>query len=274
MSKSSQGVFDRAGFSNVDATGEVSAYVAFLDQAKAQLRELSRARYALLQLRPGDHVLDVGCGMGDDARELAALVGPQGQVVGIDCSEAMVAEARKRSEQSRLPVAFAVGDAQTLDCPDNCFDACWAERVFQHLAEPPRALAEMVRVVKPGGRIVVFEPDHEMLAIDAADPATSRSIVVTLADGIRSGRIGRKLFGLFRAAGLRDVQVIPTPLVSNDLAVTNGMLRLDDAARAAVQRGLVTATAASEWTADLRERQSAGRFFACLLFFAALGRKP
>ncbi len=274
MSKSSEGAFDPSGFSHVDATGKAPEYFTFLEQSSTRLRDLSRARYPFLQLRAGDRVLEVGCGLGDDARELASLVGPQGKVVAIDASAAMVAEARARSGQFGAALEYALGDVHALEFADDCFDACWAERVLEHLAEPARALAEMVRVTRPGGRIVVFEPDHETLIIDAADRATTRSIVTTLAEGIRSAWIGRSLFGLFRANGVQELKLIPTPLVSNNLADTNALLRLDATAAAAVQRGLVSERAVSDWFADLKDRQAAGRFFACLLCFTAVGKKP
>jgi ubiquinone/menaquinone biosynthesis C-methylase UbiE len=274
MEKSVPGVFDPAAFSNVDASGETPTYVTFLEETDARLRALSRTRYALLELRPGDRVIEVGCGLGDNARELAALVGPQGGVVALDASEAMIEEARKRSVRSSLPAVFVTGDACSLKFADNTFDACWVERVLEHLADPARAVAEMVRVAKPGGRIVVFEPDLETLVIDAADRATTSSIVRTLADEIRSSWIGRALYGLFRANGLRDVKVIPTPIVSNNLADANAMLRLDAAADAAVKRGVISEKAASQWLDDLKDRQQKGHFFGALLCFTVIGRKP
>ena len=97
MSKSIPRVFDPSGFSDVDATGEAFTYVTYLEGADSRLRGLSRERYALLELHPGNRVIDVGCGLGHNARELAWLVGPQGRVAALDASEAMVAEARKRS---------------------------------------------------------------------------------------------------------------------------------------------------------------------------------
>ncbi|MGH7838106.1 MAG: methyltransferase domain-containing protein, partial [Candidatus Binataceae bacterium] len=87
-------------FSDVDATGEQARYVSYLDQATDFTRQQKQSRYPLLELRAGDHVLDIGCGTGADVAELAALVGRSGRAVGIDYSEAMVAEARKRVADS------------------------------------------------------------------------------------------------------------------------------------------------------------------------------
>ena len=274
MSKPTKDAIDPAGFSDVDAAGNTSEYFAYLDRAKAASAELLRARYQLLELKTGDHVLDVGCGLGHDAREFASMVGPGGRVVGIDFSEAMIAKARKRFEQANLPVQFAVGDAQRLNFADNSFDGCWSIRVLQHLVEPAYAIAEMARVARPGGRIAVFEPDHEMTAIDATDRVTTRIIRSSWVDRIRSGWAGRQLFALFHAAGLTDVQITATPAIRNDFEEADALLGLVAAAHAAVTEGLVTQEAATNWVSDLRERQVAGRFFACIVGFNALGRKP
>jgi len=274
MEKAVPGVLYHAGYSDVDASGGAAAYVAFLEQTDARLRVLSRARYALLELRPGNRVIDVGCGLGNNARELAALVGPQGGVVALDASETMILEARKRSEDSNFPIDFVTGDAHALKFADDTFDACWVERVLEHLADPAHAIEEMVRVAKPGGRIVVFEPDYETMIVDAADRVTTSSMVKTLTEGIRCSWIGRALYGFFRASGLHDVKVIPTPIVTNSLTDATAMMRLDETANAAVQRGLISEKAASEWLDDLRERHEKGNFFGALLCFAVSGRKP
>ena len=71
----------------------------------------------MLELNPGNRVLDVGCGTGDDAREIAALVGPTGTVVGLDASATMVAEARKRALATELSIEFIEGDALNLPFP-------------------------------------------------------------------------------------------------------------------------------------------------------------
>jgi SAM-dependent methyltransferase len=163
---------------------------------KPRARSFCAPDTKLLELKTGDHVLDVGCGLGHDAREFASMVGPGGRVVGIDFSEAMIAKARKRFEQANLPVQFAVGDAQRLNFADNSFDGCWSIRVLQHLVEPAYAIAEMARVARPGGRIAVFEPDHEMTAIDATDRVTTRIIRSSWVDRIRSGWAGIALDGV------------------------------------------------------------------------------
>lgn len=123
---------DVARFTEVDQAPDARFFVEFLDAANAlpDVRPLKTVMVDELRLSPGARVLEVGCGTGDDARLLAALVGQDGQVVGVDASEAMVGVPQERSSDSSLPVEFALGDVRSLKFPDGGFDACRCERVL------------------------------------------------------------------------------------------------------------------------------------------------
>src|SRR5262245_50904623 len=104
-------------------------------------------------------IQDVGCGTGETVRDLAQRVGGTGHVVGVDSSEAMIAVARLRGGGARLPIGLHLGDAYALPFPNQTFDRCLTEKLFAHLDRPERALAEMCRVTRPGGRVVVASAD-------------------------------------------------------------------------------------------------------------------
>jgi demethylmenaquinone methyltransferase/2-methoxy-6-polyprenyl-1,4-benzoquinol methylase len=112
----------------------------------------------LAELAPGGRALDVATGTGDLAIELARRVGPEGEVVGVDFSEAMLARARAKALGTKAPgVRFEWADALALPFPDGAFAAAavgFGARNFSDLAQ---GLAEMARVVAPGGRVVVLE---------------------------------------------------------------------------------------------------------------------
>ncbi|MFI5351743.1 MAG: methyltransferase domain-containing protein [Candidatus Binatales bacterium] len=260
-------------FADVDAGPDPKHWIAYLDLATAQLRELKSFSYGLLGLKPGAAVLDLGCGTGDDARELAALVGADGLVIGVDLSRALIAEARKRSAESGLEVEFIVGNAERLDLARNSFDACRADRLLQHVSDPGRAVREMIRVASPGAVVQAIDRDYGMVALDSADRAATRAILDRICDGIRNGWIGRRLPALMRECGLKDVRTEARVGTTADFKIANQMLDLEAVARHARDEGLVSAPASAAWLKDLRQRHKQGQFFACWTIFVATGRK-
>jgi demethylmenaquinone methyltransferase/2-methoxy-6-polyprenyl-1,4-benzoquinol methylase len=110
------------------------------------------------ELRPGGTALDLCCGTGDLAFELTRRVGPDGAVVGCDFSERMLALARRKASERRTSqVRFEWADALELPYQERSFDAVTVGFGVRNLVDLERGLAEMVRVLKPGGRAVILE---------------------------------------------------------------------------------------------------------------------
>lgn len=108
-------------------------------------------------VKPGDAILDVCCGTGDLAFELARRVAPGGHVVGCDFSEQMLDLAREKAADRGVPVRFEWADALQLPYDDNRFDAVTVGFGVRNFADRDRGLREMARVLKPGGRLVILE---------------------------------------------------------------------------------------------------------------------
>jgi ubiquinone/menaquinone biosynthesis C-methylase UbiE len=248
----------------------------YLDTVSTQdsVQRYKRRTYALLDARPGARILDVGCGPGDDVRAMAELVGSTGRVVGVDIREEMIAEARGRSAGVDLPVEFLIGSIYQLDFADDAFDGCRADRVFQHLDRPQDALAEMIRVTRSGGRIVVFDVDWETLTIDMPDRIVTRKILNWDCDMHGSGWVGRSLLRLFRAAGLQDIVVEPTTAILTDFAAAELLLGFRENADVAQAAGVITADEGQAWLNSLEQAKQEGWFFSSLTSFTACGRKP
>lgn len=123
----------------------------------AAMRRMEDQLAARLSLEPGSKVLDAGCGMGDVARYQARVHGLT--VSGIDILDFNVAEANARSRRLGLDgkTSFQVGDYHELPFTESTFDGAYTMETFVHSANPAKALSEFYRVLKPGGRMVMFE---------------------------------------------------------------------------------------------------------------------
>jgi SAM-dependent methyltransferase len=260
-------------FCDVDGTGYAGDFITYLNQAAHHFDSLKVFTHSLLRLRPGEKVLDVGCGCGDDLRELATGVTPNGCAVGIDISQSMIDEARRRNAGCELPLQFELGDAGHLRWHPDYFDACRADRVFQHLPDPERALNEMIRVLKPGGRVLVVDRDWGMVAVDASDVDTTRVVLNRACAGIRNGWMGRRLCALFKKAAVINAEVQTKSININSFAVADTLLDLRVVLGHAVGERLVSQDVATKWLIDLLDRDAAGRFFATVTLYIACGGK-
>jgi len=256
-------------FTAVDAAANPEAFAVCMD-AVATCDGIDTGRRFVaegLKLGPGAALLDLGCGTGDQTRALAERVVPGGRAVGLDLSQTMIDEARRRSSAVGLPVEFQVGDAQALPFADSTFDACRTERMLIHVPDARAALAEMVRVTRPGGRVGVIDADTETVIYDSADRALTRRVVVAFADSFRNGWIARQLPRLMTEAGLIDLSVEPY-LLSFRPGVTAAIL--DAHLAAMVADGSLTDDEASRWGAEVIDRALAP---ALMTMFAVVGTK-
>ncbi len=166
------------------------------------------AAYLLPHLRPGLDLLDVGCGPGTLACDLARSVVP-GRVIGIDASIEVVGEARRFAAGAGSPaIAFEVADLFALPFPDDSFDVTHAHQVLQHVGDPVGALVEMRRVCRPGGLVAARDSDYPAMTFTPGDPDLDRALAaygtLTRVNGA-NWDAGRRLLGWARAAGFTEV---------------------------------------------------------------------
>jgi SAM-dependent methyltransferase len=262
-------------FSAVDASGDGAVLVAALDE-QANFAAIERLRTRVLELlapRPGSRLLDAGCGTGDVARRVAAVVGPAGRVVGVDASVTMLDEARRRTVDTTLPVEFLRGDITRLGAADAAFDCAYSERVFQHLDDPRPAIAELVRVTRPGGRIAVIDTDWGMHAIDGADPTLTAKVIACWAEHTANGWAGRRLPALFAGAGLVDQVVVADTITSRDPRPLS-LQPFSIMATVAEHHGALTPQAAGAWLRQLTDASAHGTFFWAVTLIAVVATRP
>jgi ubiquinone/menaquinone biosynthesis C-methylase UbiE len=262
-----------AEFADVDSAADRGYFINYLDRVNElqMVTQYKRLTYALLEPGDGARLLDVGCGTGDDVRALAERVGSVGRVVGVDVSESMVAEAAARSEGSTLPVEFHLGDASALEYDDASFDGCRADRVFQHLSDPTSALAELMRVCRPGGRIVISDSDWETIVVDAPDRPTTRTLMTFVCDSHANGWAAHQLPGLLKRAGATALSVTPITIVLTDLGLADTLLGLRPLVARARTAGIVSQDDADRWLASLEEADANQRFLLAFTGFVTAG---
>ena len=165
--------------------------------------------FFLKHLRPGMSVLDVGCGPGSITLGFAEAVAP-GEVVGVDFQSSQVAQAQAASDARGMRNArFEVADAYQLPFPDSSFDAVFAHAVLWHLREPVRALAEIRRVLRPGGIVGVRDCDWGGRIYAPATPLLEQWWALTVQIRQRNGGnpfLGRHLRRLLLEAGFERAE--------------------------------------------------------------------
>jgi SAM-dependent methyltransferase len=144
--------------------------------------------------------------------------------------------------------------------------------IFLH--DPAAALAEMVRVMRPGGHIVVTEADLGSAVVDAPNVELTRTLLATAAEAVPGGWIGRRLKWLLAETGLRDTDVRIFNAPTTNLGEWTRRMGIDPAAARALALGRADARAVEAWRSELQARDAAGRFFAVSSFFMVFATRP
>ena len=200
-----------------------------------------RRTYELMHLSPGQNVLDVGCGPGTDTIELARLVGSSGQVVGVDdaADHLELADERARSADVDGWVTHRHADADSLPFEDDTFDSSRSERLFQHVRDPQGVFAEMLRVTKPGGWVVVLDTDRATLSSNTPEVDIEQRLThFHAAHGFRHGYVGRQLLQMARRIGLINVQIEMAPTFLTNYAIAYKGATMDETEEAALKAGI------------------------------------
>jgi len=227
------------------------------------------AREALRPL-PGERVVDVGSGTGDELQALGTLVGPSGSAVGVEPNPGLRAEASRRAGESGSAARFVAGDAYALPFDESTVDVMRCERVFQHLDHPERAAAEIARVLRPGGRVALIDSDWGTAIMHPGDPAVIDAMARFLLDRYPNPYSGRRLAGQLSAAGLEITDrgsqaLIQTPESFDAMMRTMTTL--------AVTAGAISEAQRDQLHADLEDGASRGDFHFSATMFGVLATK-
>jgi ubiquinone/menaquinone biosynthesis C-methylase UbiE len=240
--------------------------------AQARLR---RRFLRFVPVRPGARVLEVGCGTGVVVRDLAALVGRRGEVVGVDASRQLLERARAlcRETARQARITLRVADGASLPFATNRFDLALAITVVLHVADPLRVAREMVRVTRPGGRVGLQDQDFGVVAVTHPDRELTERIMRGVAERVyEEPHSGRRLPGLLRAAGLVDVRLLTDVYQDTTLEPWTKTF-LERRAERAVRFGIVDVPTAEHWLDAFTEVVAADAFVLTLNYYGAVGVK-
>lgn len=227
-----------------------------------------------LALRAGEQVLDIGTGPGFEPYELATVLGPGGHLHAVDTSDTMLQLSRQRCVDQPW-VEFQPADARRLPFADATFDAAVVVQVYEYVSEVGAALAELYRVLRPGGRAVVVDTDWRAIVWEARDPARMTRVLNAWEEHLVHPYLARSLPGLLKHAGfaLRHAQVLSAfdlAFSADGFSYTLAQLIADYVPG---RQGLSKDDAAA-WHEDLRSADEEGRYYFCLNQVLYLAIKP
>ncbi|MEV6006383.1 methyltransferase domain-containing protein [Streptomyces sp. NPDC051976] len=258
---------------NADAIG-VERLVNALDAQAANtgVRRLREWAHRAVAAPAGGQVVDVGAGTGSETRALAATVGPRGTAIGVEPHPGLRQVATERAATANSTARFVEGDAYALPLGDGEADTVWCERVFQHLDEPPKAAAEIARVLRPGGRVALLDTDWATMILHPGDP----QVVAALTSGVLAAAAnpyaGRRLVGQLAAAGLEIEDVGSQALIQDHRTVVWPLIRMMGAT--AVKDGRITAEQRDALYADLTAAAERQALHMSVTMFGVVARKP
>ena len=270
-----------AHFTNVDPFANINACTPQQLERLAHILEVRGAQPRQVKMRaacfgaagigPGMNVLELGAGTGVVVRELAQLVNPDGRVVGLDVSPALLDYARRVPAQGGVPIEYVLGDACALDFASGAFDASCALTLLAHIENLDRVVSEMIRVTSR--TVMLLDQDYQTLVFENSDTRLTRRILQHGADyNVLDGWCGRKLPGLLVRHKLTNVQCWPFVYTERDaqsylITIAERFVAL------ATSRDAVTDDEGRVWLQELYDRAVDGTFFASLNYYFAFGIK-
>mmetsp|Transcript_17605 Transcript_17605/g.59160 ORF Transcript_17605/g.59160 Transcript_17605/m.59160 type:complete len:311 (+) Transcript_17605:36-968(+) len=246
---------------------------------RAEVRAQRAAMIAMLRPETGERILDVGCGPGYLVAQLAAAVGPEGRVEGVDPSEAMVRMARARATAEAAAssaVHVGPGEAGALPYPDATFDAVVLSQVLLYVPDVPAALREARRVLRPGGRLLICETDWDSLIVHTDDVPRLEKIRAAAVTTFLDAHLPPRLPGLLHEAGLALGEASTVPMLSAGVALPESFMghwAFHVAAEKARAAGMDERDVAG-WLQEQQDRSRDGAFFACVHRFLFLAWRP
>ena len=241
----------------------------FTQEAARQLEELYRTRDVVAQraatmeklsIKPGERVIDIGCGPGFLSEDIAECTGPAGLVLGVDISADLIALCKARSEAPSLN--YVVGDATELGVAGESFDVAVCTQVAEYVPDVQKVLAEMYRVLRPGGRGTIVATDWDTVAWHSSDITRMDAVMKAWEAHCAHPRLPRRLAPMLRETGFIVANVDMFPLVNLQFGPDSYSFGISKMIRDfIVKSGNVPRNIADAWHAELASLDLAGRYY-------------
>jgi len=239
-----------------------------------KIEPIKKRSYELLRVKPGELVLDAGCGPGLDTTTLANQLGKEVRIIGVDYDPEMIAAANKRATSLGLgnQVEHRVGDITALEFADSTFDAVRCDRVLQHVSRGEIAIHELVRVAKPGGRLVLFDPDWSTFSTDFPNRDLEWRIRRVATEWFANGYAARQSWRILIQCGVDQVRAEPLSVVFS-YPEMRYLLLMDKVEQAALQAGVITTKELEYWRTMNEEADKTGTFLSTVTGILVSGTK-
>jgi SAM-dependent methyltransferase len=213
----------------------------------------------LLDLRGGERVIDIGCGPGFLCESMAEAVGAEGAVLGVDISPDLLEFCRDRDPPAHL--SYAEEDALALQSPDGTFDVAVCTQVAEYIPDTTTLLAEMFRVLRPGGRALVMATDWSCLGWHSSDPDRMDRIMKVWEGHCAHPSLPRRLGAALREGGFSDVNIHTHPIINTGFDRTRYSYGSAKLIRNYATGAGFSVDEATDWFEDLTRLDAAGQYY-------------
>jgi ubiquinone/menaquinone biosynthesis C-methylase UbiE len=253
-------------FTKEAASNLVKAYSTpdMVDQRKVVLE--------LLSLRPGEKVIDIGCGPGFLCESMAEAVGPEGAVLGVDISPDLIALCRDRRPPAHL--SYAEEDALALHSKSDCFDAAACTQVAEYIPETSTVLSEIFRVLRPGGRVLVMATDWNCVGWHSSDAGRMDRVMNAWEGHCAHPSLPRRLGPALRQAGFDEIAIHTHPIINTVFERTQYSYGAAKLIRDYATGAGFSETELTDWFEDLTRLDAAGQYYFASARMIFIATKP
>ncbi len=267
-------LFNWNDFGGLDATTQFEFFKSSLEVMDAQIcnQKIQRKNIQLMDLQPGQKVLEAGCGLGKRAQLIAQEASHQVEVIAIDKSEKTLTLAKELS--SAIHLIYQQADVEFLPFENDYFDVVTADRLLICFENPLPALKEMYRVLKPGGKLVITDFDPASIFITPVSENMRQVFMNIYMPSFLNPFIGRSLPALFQQVGIKPTHVEMDVSYERNFSHLEKIIPMKQVLEGGIRAGYLSKEIADQWLAELHRASDDGAFLYAISMISVFGQKP